>query len=68
MTELPMPTPKTKFLLITIVAIILAAITGIYLKQESESMSQVQMFGWGFVFIAALLTAVRGFRYLMSMR
>jgi hypothetical protein len=31
-------------------------------------MTQMQMFGWGFVFIASCLTAVRGFRYLMSLR
>lgn len=63
-----MANPKIKFALITVVAVILAAATGIFLKQESESMTQLQLFGWGFVFIAFLLTAVRGFRYLMSLR
>lgn len=59
---------RTKFRLITAGAVVLAAITGLLLKQGAGSMSQMQMFGWGFVFIASCLTAVRGFRYLMQLR
>lgn len=63
-----MTNAKVKFSLITSTAILLAVGSGIFLKQNSGSMSQIQIYGWGFVFVASLLTAVRGFRYLMSLR
>jgi len=63
-----MASPKLKFGLITAAAVILAVITGVILQQGSDTLGETQMFGWGFVFIASLLTAVRGFRYLMSLR
>ena len=59
---------KLKFCLITILAVLLAGGSGLLLKQGADSMSRMQIFGWGFIFIAACLTAARGIRYLMSMR
>lgn len=59
---------KTKFTLITVVAIILAIASGLQLKQNFDEMSKMHQIGYGFIMIACLMTASRGFRYLMSLR
>jgi hypothetical protein len=59
---------KTKFTLITVVAILLAIASGIQLKQNFDDLSQLHQIGYGFILIASLMTASRGFRYLMSLR
>jgi hypothetical protein len=55
---------KLKFSLITLAAFILAAFSGITLKTNPGTMSTVQMYGWGAVFVASCLTVVRGIKYL----
>ena len=59
---------KTKFILITAVAVILAFARGLQLKTGADEMSGAHQLGYGFIMIASLMTASRGFRYLMSLK
>lgn len=55
---------KLKFSIITLAALILVLFSGVYLKMNSESMSSLQMYGWGAVFVGSCLTVVKGIKYL----
>lgn len=59
---------KVKFQLITAVAVLLAIASGLQLKQNFDEMTQLHQIGYGFIMIASLMTASRGFRYLMSLK
>ncbi|MEX2606016.1 MAG: hypothetical protein WD708_01620 [Kiritimatiellia bacterium] len=55
---------KLKFSFITLAALFLVLFSGVNLKSNSDSMSNLQMYAWGAIFVGSCLTVVKGIRYL----